>query len=124
MGYIDYAGNRMTQINVRTLSVSGDWVLDDEYEVDLNQNLAQLNRDLSYFAEHIQVKESYRFRRGRPTLVSRSATDPDTHERLRRPKPIDFYGQWPIYTTLKDLPFLALLRAIEEVRSKGSRCVP
>jgi hypothetical protein len=38
MGYIDYAENRMTQINVRMLSVSGDWALEDKYVMDLNQD--------------------------------------------------------------------------------------
>ena len=123
MGSLMYSNRRITQINMRQISASGDWALDDEYTLNPSQNLQQLKRDLGYFSENERVLESFRIRDGKAVLISRSASNLTTHKPSSSSRPIDAFGSWPIITKVTDFPFQSLLQAIGEVRSKGSYCL-
>ncbi len=125
MGSLQYDHGHISQICIRQLNSTGDWVLDDQYEVSQKGEIVKLFRVVGYLSEDALKRESYEIQDGRATRKTRSVISMTTQEILPSPSPLDEVGSWQIFTRTKDLPFVAL---IERFRSSGVNepelCVP
>jgi hypothetical protein len=125
MGSVEFSNTRLSRIFLRQTDSTGDWVLDDRYDLDRKGEFARLLRVIGYLSENELKQESYGIGGGRATRKSSSASNLTTHDSLPLPRALDDYETWPVYTRIRDFPFAPLLKGLTNSGLRdGELCVP
>ena len=123
-GELEYSDGRISRIYIREESDTGDWVLDEEYDLNRAGELVAMSRVIGRLSEREIKRESYKLYDGKAKLVSSSASSLETNEGLPLPRPLDAYERWPIFYRITDFPFAALLAKLSNGLNAERLCVP
>jgi len=103
---------------------SGDWVINDQYELDGNGKIAQLKRVIKFFPEDESEEQEFRWESGRFVKAGSVLRDLHSQDLMSPQHPIFEVSPLPVFVEKAEFPFAQLVNKAKEIWSTGKSCSP